>query len=95
MVSSAQHRFAKWLADILEPVTQLYPQHCISGLFIFENQIQNTCIDPNNSFFDSFDIPSLYTNIPLDETIATCADILYQSHLDPTPVFLKLMHIAT
>ena len=55
-------------------------------------------IDPNHSFFCSFHIVSLYTNVPLDETIANCADTLYCSHLDPlsySGTFLKLIHIAT
>ena len=39
MVGSAQHSFAKWLADILEPVVQLYSQHGISDSFTFSHQI--------------------------------------------------------
>ena len=62
------------------------------------NQNQNIPTDCYNSFFCSFEIVSLHTNIPLDETIIICADILYCSHLDPLPipvnVFLRLMHIA-
>ena len=58
--------------------------------------IQN--INHNNPFLCSFDVSSLYTNVPFDENIAICADALYRSHLDPLPfpemVFLKLMHIA-
>ena len=50
-------------------------------------------------FLCSFDISSLFTNVPLDETIEICADALYQGHLDcpPTPqdTFRELMLIAT
>ena len=70
IVGSAQHRLAKWLADILEPVLKFYSQHCISDSFTFANQIQNIPIDSNNSFFFSFEIVSLCTNFSLDETIA-------------------------
>ena len=59
MVSSVQHSLAKWLADILEPVLQLHSQHCISDSFTFINQIHNTYIYPNNTFFCFFDIVSL------------------------------------
>ena len=96
MVGSAQHHLAKWLAGMLEPVLKLY---CIYESFPFAKVIQNTSINLKTSFFCSFDISNLYTNIPLDETITICADALYHSHLDTTPfpetVFLKLMHITT
>ena len=49
------------------------------------NSTGDTSIDLNNSFFCSFDIVNLYTNIPLDKTSAICADTLYRSHLDALP----------
>ena len=58
-------------------------KHCISDLFTFANPIWN--MTPNNSFFHSFDIVNLYTNIPQDEMIAICTDTVYCSHLDPLP----------
>ena len=69
MVSSVQHQLAKWLADILE---QLHSQHCLIDSFTFINQIQNISIDSNNWFFWSFNIMSLYTNVPVDKTITIC-----------------------
>ena len=45
------------------------------------------------------DISSLFTNVPLDETIEICADALYRGHLDcplfPEDTFRELMLIAT
>ena len=42
---------------------------------------------------------NVYTNFPLDKTIAIWIDTLYSSHMSLPPVperiFLKLMHIAT
>ena len=47
----------------------------------------------------SFDISSLFTNVPLDETIGICADALYRGGLDCPPLpentFRELMLIAT
>ena len=47
----------------------------------------------------SFDISSLFTNIPLGETIQICAYSLYESNLTPSimdkDVFIELMNIAT
>ena len=47
----------------------------------------------------SFDVSSLFTNVPLDETISICADTLY-NNLDSQncirkEVFVELLHSAT
>ena len=48
----------------------------------------------------SFDITSLFTNVPLDEVISICVDFLYQSRLTSVPsfpesVFVELMELST
>ena len=47
----------------------------------------------------SFDVSSLFTNVPLDETIKICADALYDNLESqpciPKEVFVELMHSAT
>ena len=47
----------------------------------------------------SFDISSLFTNVPLNETIKIYADALYRSELNSPPfpeeVFIELMETAT
>ena len=50
--------------------------------FTFVNFIQNYNPEPAKACLCSFDISSLFTNVPLDETIEICADALYQGHLD-------------
>ena len=61
--------------------------------------IQNCNLEPAKTFLCSFDISSLFTNVPLDETIEICADALYRGHLDCPPIpedtFRELMLIAT
>ena len=46
-----------------------------------------------------FDVSSLFTNVPLDETIAICADTLYNipdsQPCIPKEVFVELLHSAT
>lgn len=46
-------------------------------------------------FMVSYDIVSLFTNVPLEETIDICVDVLYRSHLStrrfPENTFKKLM----
>ena len=63
MVCSATDRFAKWMADILESVLELYSLHFINDASTFGNYIQNRSITFNNLFFCSFDIESSYTNV--------------------------------
>ena len=54
-------------------------------------------IENETSFICSFDISSLFTNVPLSETIVICA--LYRSELNSLPfpeeVFIELMETAT
>ena len=53
----------------------------------------------NNSVLVSFDVESLFTNVPLDETIEIAANLVYDrsSNLPPFPkhTFIKLLKIAT
>eukprot|EP00794_Sanderia_malayensis_P010538 gene10538-11650_t len=76
MVGSAQHQLAKWLSEVLEPVLNLYSDNCISDSFTFANFIQNLELNPAKTFLCSFDVSSLFTNVPLDETIKICAEAL-------------------
>ena len=51
----------------------------------------------NCGFLCSFDIKSLFTNVPLDETIRICADALYDGVTSPfsppfpRKIFIELM----
>ena len=61
--------------------------------------IQQLEVNSNDSILCSFDICSLFTNVPLAETIEICTKTLYDGHL-PTPVipkhvFIELMKTAT
>ena len=52
-----------------------------------------------NSEIVSFDIVSLYTNVPVDDAITTCADLLYDGDYPKPPVdketFIKLLEICS
>ena len=60
--------------------------------------MQNLDIDPN-VFKCSFDVSSLFTNVPLHETIKICSDALHHNSnlqpLIPKDVFVELMKSAT
>ena len=98
MTCSAHHELSKWLASLLEPVLDRYTAHCISDSFTFADYIRK--LDGQiDSFMCSFDVSSLFTNIPLDETIAICADTLYNipdsQFCIPKEAFVELLHSAT
>ena len=99
MVGSVQHKLAKWLAELLQPVLNSFSKFSISDSFEFANFIRGTIINNDNKFMCSYDIKSLYTNIPLEETIALCADSLYRGNFDrpdfPEETFVELIKFAT
>ena len=98
MIGSSHHELGKWLAGLLQPVLERFSSHCISDSFTFAKTMQNLAIDPN-VFMCYFDVSSLFTNVPLDETIKISSDALYDdSDLQPLilmDVFVKLMKSAT
>ena len=88
----------KWLAGLLQPVLKRFSSHCISDSFTFAKTMQNLDIDLN-VFMCSFDVSSLFTNVPIDETIKICSDALHDdSDFQPLiskDVFVELMKSAT
>ena len=72
--------------------------HCISDSFTVAQTMKNSDINPN-VFMCSFDVSSLFTNVPLDETIKICSETL-KDKSDSQPiiqksVFVELMKSAT
>ena len=98
MTGSSHHELSKWLAGLLQPVLEWFSSHCISDSFTFAKTMQNLDIDPN-VFMCSFDVSSLFTNVPLDETIKICLDALCDDSdlqpLVPRDMFAELMKSAT
>ena len=98
MTGLSHHEFGKWLAGLLQPVLERFSSHCISDSFTFAMTMQNLDIDPN-VFMCSFDVSSLFTNVPLDESIKICSEALYdQSDSQPAipkNVFVELVKSAT
>ena len=99
MTGSAQHQLAKYFSSLFEPVLTLYSSNCIRGSFTFADIIKTSNLDLSSIFLCSFNISSLFTNVPLAETIQICADALYSSEHPPAPfprqIFVELMEMAT
>ena len=78
MIRSSQHQLAKYLSALLQPVPEIYSNNCIQDSLLFAEEIRQLKLKPDESFLCSFDMSSLFTNVPLAETIQICADTLYE-----------------
>ena len=85
----------KYRSPLLEPLLTLYSNNCIRDSFTFADIIKTLNLDPSSIFLCSFDITSLFTNVPLAEIIQISADALYslEHPLAPFPlqIFGKLI----
>jgi len=61
------------LCSLLNPL--ISDKHCTKDTFTFVEEIIKGRI--NNSFLVSFDVQSLFTNIPLEETIDIACDLIF------------------
>ena len=99
MTGSAQHQMAKYLSSLLKPVLTLYSSNSIPDSFAFVDITKTTNLDHSSVFLCSFDILSLFSNIPLAETTQICVDPLYSSEHPPAPfprqIFVEPTEMAT
>ena len=105
MINSPQHELAKWLTEVLRPVLSKYSQHTVRDTFEFCDMLEkfnekHRGQSFQNLFMCSFDIKSLFTNVPLRETIDICMLALYQDEdvtkpSVPETLFRKLLVKAT
>ena len=71
----------------------------MSDSFTFLKEVRKFIFFSSSVFLCSFDISSLFTTVPLAETIEICADALYNDHSMapsfPRDIFVELMQLAT
>ena len=96
MVGSAHHEISRWLADQLKPVVERFSSHTVKDSFSFCDILREKENIGDEAFMCSFDVKSLFTNVPLDETLNICLDTLYRSEDVPPPcieetLFRKLL----
>ena len=72
MTGSAYERVSKWLATLLKPIEKAFTTRCVDDSFTFVDQL-STLAAPN-SVLVSFDVSSLFTNVPVSETIDIIID---------------------
>ena len=88
MVNAPQHEMARWLTEVLQPVLMKFSSRTIRDTFHFCDNLDRYLKDnvASDTVMCSFDVVSLFTNIPLAETINICLDTLYRDSevLKPT-----------
>ena len=90
---SATNKIAKLLDKLLKPL--IPPRFECKDTFEFVEKMNNRSIQSNNEYMCSFDVKSLFTMIPLDETIAICTDIFSNYYGDTEKHhFKKLLQFA-
>ncbi|PFX34113.1 Glucose-6-phosphate translocase [Stylophora pistillata] len=94
------YALAKWLDDKLKPLSS--NRYTISDTFSFADEIQNLVIDENDILV-SYDVTSLFTNVPLQETIEIIAEKAFADNWFNTthdlsitkPELVQLLEVAT
>ena len=73
-IGTYNYSLAKFLVPILQPLTS--NQYTVNSSFSFVKEITSTSF-PHSTVMISFDVSSLFTNIPLDETVNIILDSLF------------------
>ena len=93
-IDTLTYKLAKFLLKFLTPSTA--NEYTVIDSFHFAEEI---CQQHSNLHMASLDVDSLFTNIPLDETIDICVDNLYNDNENPPNTrkhdFRNLLNIAT
>ena len=93
-LQTPKYKLAKYLVPILEPLTT--NKYTVKDSFKFATEIVE---QDSNNFMGSLDIDSLFTNIPLEETIEICTNNLFRNeyivHGSKKSEFKDLLSLAT
>ena len=93
-IGAPTYKLAKFLGPFLTPLTQ--NEYTVTDSFHFAEEI---CKQDPNLYMASLDVDSLFTNIPLDETIHICIDSWYKDDVNtpkiPKNIFPNLLTVAT
>ena len=66
-IGTTTYKLAKFLVDLLNPVT--LSEYCLKDSFSFSQEIRS---QDSSLFMASLDVESLFTNIPLEESMTLC-----------------------
>ena len=89
MVGTAEYGLSKYLDNIIKPY--MPADYMANSTTQFLDRIKAYQFNPNDVMV-SFDVVSLFTNVPLNETIDIIANYIYdKNHNLPKPPFKKLI----
>ena len=97
MINTPEYKIAKFLDSIIK---QHVPNsYMVQSTDDFLTKLKDFDFD-SNQFLVSYDVKSLFTNIPLFHTINIIANYIYSPHHNKHPpikknIFNKLMHLPT
>ena len=74
-IGTYNYKLAKYLCDLLTPL--IPAEHCAKDTFTFVEDIKK--VRCSNYFMVSFDVESLFTNVPLSETIDIAVNLIFQN----------------
>ncbi len=90
-IGTFNYNLAKYLKDLLAP--NIPSDHCATDSFSFVREIKD--LNYNEKYMVSFDVTSLFTNIPLHETIDIAVDILFNnnSNIEMSKIQMKKLFL--
>ncbi|XP_070555267.1 uncharacterized protein [Ptychodera flava] len=97
MVSTINHptqKISEYVDHYLQPLVSTPPSY-IKDTTHFLQRIQNLGQVPKGSILATFDVTSLYTNIPIDEGIAACQKVLDKrtEQVPPTKTIIRFLKL--
>ncbi|KAA3680386.1 uncharacterized protein DEA37_0014864 [Paragonimus westermani] len=96
MTNSPYHKLARWLVTILTPVKQKFQKYSIKDSFELISDLDR--INLANELMCSIDVQSLFTNVPLHETIDYICELVEMSHTSlplPTDILKETLLLCT
>jgi hypothetical protein len=96
MTKSATEPVSRWLTEMLQPVQERFTARCVKDSFTFVNKLRS--MQTLSRFMVSYDVSSLFTNVPVLDTIEKIVETVENSpHLCPIPppVLRDLLTVCT
>lgn len=89
MCGSPVHKTAAWLTKLISPVKDYFQKYSVKDSFEFVKCLRD--YDVNNCKMVSFDIKSLFTSVPLRETIDIIISTIRDNNLDVGGINLETL----
>ena len=75
-IKTYNYELSSFLAQLLQPC--INKEYCADDTFTFVQEIKQ--VSSNNKFMVSYDVTSLFTNIPLHETIDIAVEVIFKNN---------------